>query len=322
MTVVCVGGANVDRKLYAVAPVRPGSSNPATARETFGGVARNVAENLARCGVPVQLLSAVGQDAAGRALLDAAAHAGIDVHAVQSTDGALTGSYTAVLDTDGSLFVALAHMDLYEQLTPDWLAQHADVCRGAALMVADLNLPATTLAALVTAAAEEDAPPLVLVAVSEAKMDRLPQRLCGVRLLVLNRGELAAWAGTDALTDGVARLQAAGVRDVVVTLGAAGLCHTSVAGTLVCLAAPVVPAEAVVDVTGAGDALAAGLCHGLWTGAVADHGWSPTCVQALARAAWTVQCAETVVPFTDSLPNPSESPERNPDVRSPDAFFR
>ena len=296
-SVVCLGGANVDRKLRVAAPVRPGSSNPATARETFGGVARNVAENLARCGVPVQLLAAVGQDAAGRALLDDAAQAGIDVHAVQVIGEALTGSYTAVLDRDGSLFVALADMDLCEQLTPDWLAQHADVCRGAALVVADLNLPATTLAALVTAAAEEGAPPLVLVAVSEAKMARLPPRLHGVRLLVLNRGELAAWAGTEALAPGVARLQAAGVRDVVVTLGAAGLCHTTAAaGALVFLAAPAVPAEAVVDVTGAGDALAAGLCHGLWSGAVADHGWSPVCARALARAAWTVQCAETVAP--------------------------
>ena len=301
-SVVCLGGANVDRKLRVAAPMRPGSSNPATARETFGGVARNVAENLARCGVPVQLLSAVGQDAAGRALLDGAAHAGIDVHAVQSIDGALTGSYTAVLDTDGSLFVALAHMDLCEQLTPDWLAQHADVCRGAALVVADLNLPAATLAVLVTAAAEDAAPPLVLVAVSEAKMARLPQRLHGVRLLVLNRGELAAWAGTDVLADGVAQLRAAGVRDVVVTLGEAGLCHTAAAGALVFLAAPVVPAEAVVDVTGAGDALAAGLCHGLWTGAVAEQGWSRTCAHALGRAALTVQSAETVVPDTERFP--------------------
>ena len=295
-SVVCLGGANVDRKLRAAAPVRPGSSNPATARETFGGVARNVAENLARCGVPVQLLSAVGQDAAGRALLDDAAHAGINVHAVQSIDSTLTGSYTAVLDTDGSLYVALAHMDLCESLTPDWLAQWAGLCRAAGLVVADLNLPAATLAALVTAAAVEGAPPLVLVAVSEAKMDRLPQRLHGVRLLVLNRGELAAWACTDVLADGVLQLQRAGVQDVVVTLEAAGLCHTTAAGGLVCVAAPPVPADAVVDVTGAGDALAAGLCRGLWAGEVAVQGWSPTCAKALERAALTVQSTSTVVP--------------------------
>ncbi|MDZ7854727.1 carbohydrate kinase family protein [Sphaerotilus sp.] len=294
--VVCLGGANVDRKLRVAAPVRPGSSNPVSARETFGGVARNVAENLARCGVPVQLLTAVGQDAAGRTLLDDAVRCGIDTSAVEALAGVLTGSYTAVLNPDGSLHLALAHMDLCEQLTPEWLHARSGQCRAAGLVVADLNLPAATLAALVTAATDVQAPPLVLVAVSEAKMERLPARLHGVALLVLNQGELAAWAGTDRLADGVARLQAAGVRDVVVTLGAAGLCHTTAAGGLAFLAAPAVPPEAVVDVTGAGDALAAGLCHGLWTGAVAAHGWSPSCAQALARAALTVQSAETVVP--------------------------
>lgn len=301
-SVVCLGGANVDRKLRVAAPVRPGSSNPVSARETFGGVARNVAENLARCGVPVQLLTAVGQDAAGRALLEDAARCGIDTEAAEVTAGALTGSYTAVLNPDGSLHVALAHMDLCERLTPDWLARHAGQCRSAALVMADLNLPAATLAALVAAAGDVGAPPLVLVAVSEAKMDRLPARLHGVRLLVLNRGELAAWAGTESLADGVARLTAAGVRDVVVTLGEAGLGHTTAAGELVWLAAPVVPPDAVVDVTGAGDALAAGLCHGLWAGAVAAQGWSPTCARALARAARTVQSADTVVPDTEFLP--------------------
>ncbi len=300
--VVCLGGANVDRKLRVAAPVRPGSSNPVSARETWGGVARNVAENLARCGVPVQMLTAVGQDAAGRALLDDAARCGIDTRAAEVVADALTGSYTAVLNPDGSLHVALAHMDLCEQLTPDWLARHAGRCRSAALVVADLNLPAATLAALVAAASDLGAPPLVLVAVSEAKMDRLPARLCGVRLLVLNRGELAAWAGTEVLADGVTRLKAAGVRDVVVTLGEAGLGHTTAEGELVWLAAPVVPPEAVVDVTGAGDALAAGLCHGLWAGAVDAQGWSPTCARALARAALTVQSAETVIPDTEPLP--------------------
>ena len=294
--VVCLGGANVDRTLRVAAPVRPGSSNPVSAREGFGGVARNVAENLARCGVPVQLLTAVGQDAAGCALLDDAVRAGIAVGDCPQVAGALTGSYTAVLNPDGSLHVALAHMDLCAQLTPAWLAERADVWRAAALVVADLNLPADTLAALVGAAADH-ALPLVLVAVSEAKMDRLPGRLPGVRLLVLNRGELAAWAETDDLAAGVARLQAAGVEDVVVTLGADGMCHTAPGGGWVFLAAPAVAPEAIVDVNGAGDALAAALCRALWLGEVAAHGWSPACTQALARAARTVQSASTVVPL-------------------------
>lgn len=293
--VVCLGGANVDRKLRVFAPVLAGSSNPATASESFGGVVRNVAENLARCGVPVQLLTAVGADGAGRALLDDAARCGIDTGMSEVVAGALTGSYTAVLNPDGSLHLALAHMDLCEQLTPAWLAGWATQCGEAALVVADLNLPAGTLAALVDAAADSGAQPLVLVAVSEAKMGRLPGSLRGVRLLVLNRGELAAWSGASVLTEGLERLLATGVQTVVVTLGEVGLCLASHGGEPVFVAATPVPPEAVVDVTGAGDALAAALCRALYAGEVVALGWPSACEQALARAALTVQSPFTVV---------------------------
>lgn len=300
--VVCIGGANIDRKLRVAGPVRPGSSNPVqSASESFGGVVRNVAENLARLGLPVQLLTAVGQDSAGRALLDHAARCQIDAGASLVLADALTGSYTAVLLADGAMHLALAHMDLCEQMTPAWLADSRAQRRGAGLVVADLNLPQDTLAELVDEAGRPDAPPLALVAVSEAKMARLPERLAGVRLLVLNRGELAAWAqrrldSPAAVAQAVGALRAAGVRDVVLTLGAAGLAHTGPDGVLVTLPASPLPPGAVVDVTGAGDALAAGLCHALYRGDVAAHGWSRACRRALNLAALTLQSEATVVP--------------------------
>ncbi|MGO4465209.1 winged helix-turn-helix transcriptional regulator, partial [Pseudoduganella sp. RAF53_2] len=43
--VLCIGAANLDRKLRPNQPLQMGTSNPATAEESFGGVARNIAEN-------------------------------------------------------------------------------------------------------------------------------------------------------------------------------------------------------------------------------------------------------------------------------------
>ena len=56
----------LDRTLRLAAAPVPGSSNPARMSTGFGGVARNVAENLARLGVPVALVSRVGDDDSGR----------------------------------------------------------------------------------------------------------------------------------------------------------------------------------------------------------------------------------------------------------------
>jgi hypothetical protein len=48
--VLCVGAATVDRSFRSLDPIRPGTSNPVVSTKGFGGVARNVAENLARLG--------------------------------------------------------------------------------------------------------------------------------------------------------------------------------------------------------------------------------------------------------------------------------
>jgi pseudouridine kinase len=193
-TVVCLGGANLDRKLQSLAALQMGTSNPVQQQETPGGVARNVAENLARLGRPVSLLTAVGDDASGRALLAHAAALGIHTGASLQLSGQSTGSYTAVLDADGQMLLAMAAMALCETLTPDYLAQCRPQRAQASLTVADLNLPADSLQVLVDEA-RAGAAPLVLVAVSAPKMARLPHDLKGVRLLVLNRDELEALAG-------------------------------------------------------------------------------------------------------------------------------
>ncbi len=69
--VVCVGGATLDRKYCAPEPIVPHTSNPVAGYRAFGGVARNVAENLACLTADVSLVSMVGDDEAGHALLGA-----------------------------------------------------------------------------------------------------------------------------------------------------------------------------------------------------------------------------------------------------------
>src|SRR5690606_24733751 len=61
-TVVCIGGANVDRKFRMEKPAQMGTSNPASVTRSVGGVARNVAENLGRLGHRVKLMSIAGND--------------------------------------------------------------------------------------------------------------------------------------------------------------------------------------------------------------------------------------------------------------------
>src|SRR5450830_1351778 len=44
--VMCIGAANLDRKMRTLATLQMGTSNPVRSEEVFGGVGRNIAENL------------------------------------------------------------------------------------------------------------------------------------------------------------------------------------------------------------------------------------------------------------------------------------
>ncbi|MGQ9814624.1 MAG: PfkB family carbohydrate kinase, partial [Candidatus Roseilinea sp.] len=74
--ILVIGAANLDIKGRLFAPAVASSSNSCAIRTSFGGVARNIADNLARLGVPVTLLTAVGNDFAGQNILDSAAEIG------------------------------------------------------------------------------------------------------------------------------------------------------------------------------------------------------------------------------------------------------
>jgi pseudouridine kinase len=297
-TVVCIGAANLDRKLRSLAPLSLATSNPASQTESFGGVARNIAENLVRLGAPVSLFTATGNDTSGAALLAHAERLGIDVSGALRIDGANSGAYTAVLDQDGELVVALADMALYDALTPAFVTARQARLASAALVVADLNLPLDSVEALTDIARRGEAP-LVLVAVSGPKMARLPRDLSGVRLLILNHGELEVRAGRTlstlgAIESAMRALLDDGVRDIVVTRGADGVLYTDRGGVNHLAAAP---GDGIVDVTGAGDAFAAAVCWSLLQDDAERHGaLELACRRGLRLAALTLASHEAVHP--------------------------
>jgi pseudouridine kinase len=289
--VLCIGAANLDRKLRPLQPLAMGTSNPASADESFGGVARNIAENLSRLDLPCGLLTALGDDSSGRALRAQAETAGIDMAGSLQLNGMGSGTYTAVLDAEGEMVVALADMALYDMLTPAFLASRQPQRNAAALVVADLNLPRESVSLLLSDARESGVP-LVIVAVSQPKMDRLPPDLHGLKLIILNRGELETRVGrplpTEAELLGACRaMQADGAGDVIVTCGAQGVYYTMPEGL------HWLPAHDanVVDVTGAGDAFSAAVCWSLVHEASDLH---LACERGLLAAALTLESPNTV----------------------------
>jgi len=298
--ILCIGGANIDRKLRTAAPLRMGTSNPVSQYESYGGVARNIAENFARLGAPAALMCAVGDDASGKGLITHAESSGIDTSGSLHVSGACSGTYTAILDHAGELVLALAHMELCELLHRDFLISRRPQLNAAAMMVADMNLPSDSIQLLMNEALVNNKP-LVIVAVSQPKMARLPAALNGVRLLILNQAELeqrlvTRFSNHQGIIGGCMQLQAQGVTDVIVTLGAEGVIFTDAKRGLPAQYLAAHQAEAV-DVTGAGDAFAAAVC---WSLHQTPDDMQLACQRGLQLAALTIQTDTSVLQTLDA----------------------
>jgi len=89
--VLVIGGAGLDIVGKLESEPALDSSNPAEIRNSYGGVARNVAENLARLGQEVILLTVVGNDRTGDQLLSYISQAGVNVDYVLRSNRYPTG---------------------------------------------------------------------------------------------------------------------------------------------------------------------------------------------------------------------------------------
>jgi pseudouridine kinase len=292
--VVVVGGANVDIKARSSAVAIARTSNPGHTTTTPGGVGRNIAENLARLGTTTHLIVALGRDPHGERLLADTRAAGVLLEHVHRSSHP-TGSYTAVLDADGELVLAVADMNATDDLRPEHLQAARELITHAAILVLDGNLPAATTAHLLDLARSTDVR-VVLDPVSVPKAARLAPLLSADRpifAITPNRDELAALTDRDTATDSdvadaAAVLHTRGVQHVWVRLGAHGSLLSSL-GEIHKLSA--IPVE-VRDVTGAGDAMLAAFAHAL----LAGHSPVLAARYGHAAAALTLESEHTVRP--------------------------
>ncbi|WP_174615077.1 PfkB family carbohydrate kinase [Virgibacillus ihumii] len=256
--VVCIGGANVDRKFFVKDKLQMGTSNPIRVNQTVGGVARNIAENFGRLGMDTTLLTAAGRDAEWE-LIEEASSPFMTLDDVIHFSDQNSGSYTAILDKHGELAVGFADMDIFDRMDPEWLQNCAPIINQAKCIVADLNCSKDTLHLLAQLTNAQDIP-LVLVTVSAPKMQNMPDYLEGLTWVITNVAESEAYFNCGLTKEeAVQKWLNAGVENVVVTEGSDGAAvgNHAVGVHLV----PALKIDEVADVTGAGDAFSAAVTY-------------------------------------------------------------
>ncbi|MDO4565457.1 MAG: carbohydrate kinase family protein [Clostridia bacterium] len=238
-------------------------SNPSRIYGSCGGAGRNVAENMARMGIGVGLISAYGTDAFSNEMIEANLSAGMDISHCYIREGATACMYITLLDKHGELMLAAADLSLTESMEPEFFERAADYIKGFPLVFVDTNNTERSLQRI----AEISKGRMFADTVSISKAARLRPILSRMDTIKTNRGELEALSGMKAerledIRKAAESLLEKGVKRVFVTMGKEGSCCCTGAGFFKLRA---FPAE-VRSVSGAGDAFAAAVTYGTLRG--------------------------------------------------------
>lgn len=255
-----IGAANVDIGARCTQGFNPGDSNMGKITVTYGGVARNVAQDLRLLGHTVCFLSAFGNDAFGAAVYEDCLRAGLDLSHAWQGEGT-SSAYVFISDEVGEMCAAVSDMDIVERLTPAFLEQKRLFWNDADAVVFETNLSPESVEALVRMATV----PLYVDTVSCEKAKKLIPVLqagLGKKIHTLKTNAVEAQIltggrirdGKDALLAAEV-LQESGIERCYLTAGKNGVYVATAEGSF-SLPAPTVT---VVSTTGAGDAFLAGV---------------------------------------------------------------
>ena len=116
--ITVIGGSNTDISGFPQADYSPQDSNPGRITLSAGGVGRNIAENIARLGCTVNLLSAVGNDGFGTFLLEECRKAGVETEEILISESMPSSAYLCIMDQYNDLQAAVNDMEIIRLLTP------------------------------------------------------------------------------------------------------------------------------------------------------------------------------------------------------------
>lgn len=257
--VLAIGAAGIDMVGRLDDDLVPATSNSATIRSSFGGGARNVAENLARLGQPVTLLAAIGRDPYGDRLLEYTKFAGVDVTYVLRSDEHRTGTYLAVVDSQGELQFGLHDMGAIDLLSREFLEENQSLFRDASAVFIDANLEPKSIRNILKHARKANIP--VFADPTSTKLaKRLSPHLDRLAMVAPNSAEAAELcslpfepADTEKALQAAKCLVGEGVDLAIITLAEFGVTYATsrTSGHISALRTE------ILDPTGAGDALTA-----------------------------------------------------------------
>lgn len=256
--VLVLGSIHIDFVSFVSRYPQPGETLVSNDFGIFqGGKGANQAIALAKLDVPTLMLGKVGKDVLSDLALSSLKESGVDTTGISKSQKNSTGSASIWVNAHGQNSIVI-YPGANGEVDEDFIIQHEKFFDGASWLLTQFEVPLKS----------------ILLALKFAKkhglktvMDPAPVKKIGnnhiwglVDYLLPNEIELKELTHTEDVLKGIHILKSRGVKEVIVKLGKRGAAYEG-KGKL--LSFPAVPAEQVVDTTGAGDCFIAGFLYGM-----------------------------------------------------------
>lgn len=259
--VLVVGASNVDYVALSNNKLIRKDSNIGKLNITFGGVGRNIVENLAILEDDVSFITFLGNDSFGKELRKDLESINVKIYSPNKKER--TSSYLAVLDSNGDMDVAICDTEIIDKSTVEDIKPFDDVISEFTSIVLDANINEKIIDHIFKEYSDKK---ILVEAVSANKVKRYEKYLDKIYLFksnVLEAKHLLNLYDAEPMLL-AKRLMERGVKNVVITDGGKPVIIGE--NNEVVFVTPK-PIEKIISASGAGDSLFAGLIHGLINGA-------------------------------------------------------
>lgn len=255
--ILVIGASNIDYSATSKNSIIEGDSNIGSIKISYGGVGRNIVENLARLGVDVSFITFIGNDASGKELVKQLEECNVKV--ISPVSSYPSSSYLAINNDDGEMKVAICDTKVLDNCQVETFSKYKDIISSFETIVLEANINEEILKWLFTSFPDKK---YIVEAVSANKVTRFLDYLDKIYLFKSNLLEAKFLLGkhNEPIILLAKELMSKGVKKVVITQGSAPVIVGE--NDDVSFITPV-PLDKVKNVCGAGDSLLAGTVYGL-----------------------------------------------------------
>jgi len=258
---VCViGASNVDITGFTKNRLIYKDANIGSMKTSPGGVGRNIAENLHSLGMGVNLISVFGDDPLSEYIIKSCNDIGLNIDSSLFVKGANISTFIAVMDEKNDLAVGISAMDLYDDISEDFILSKIEVINSSDFIVLETNMPEEILITIVEKLPNKK---YILDTVSGKKTLKAKNILHNLYIIKTNLLEAQMLSNIEVNTDDdlykiVQYFLDKGVENVFITLGKDGVIYGN--KNLINKKKSII--SEVKNTIGAGDAFLAGVVYG------------------------------------------------------------